>query len=160
MTPQEQELINGSFDRLSQLESQPRDPEAERLIAQGLAGAPHAIYALVQTVLVQDEALRLANARIEELQAQTSATAAGTAAGKFPRQHAGGFQRPRAARLGAERTYGGRQSAAGPAAAGPAAAGPAAAAGISGCSRLWLGRIVSRHRSLNRRWRHRRLTVA
>jgi uncharacterized protein len=75
MTPQEQELINGLFDRLSQLESQLRDPEAERLIAQGLAGAPHAIYALVQTVLVQDEALRLANARIEELQAQTSATA-------------------------------------------------------------------------------------
>ncbi len=75
MTPQEQELIKGLFDRLSQLESQPRDPEAERLIAQGLAGAPHAIYALVQTVLVQDEALRLANARIEELQARTSAAA-------------------------------------------------------------------------------------
>ena len=75
MTPQEQELIKGLFDRLSQLESQPRDPEAERLIAQGLAGAPYAVYALVQTVLVQDEALRLANARIEELQAQTSAAA-------------------------------------------------------------------------------------
>ena len=75
MTPQEQELINGLFDRLSQLESQPRDPGAERLIAQGLAGAPHAIYALVQTVLVQDEALKRANARIEELQAQTSAAA-------------------------------------------------------------------------------------
>ena len=75
MTPQEQELIKGLFDRLSQLESQPRDPEAARLIAQGLAGAPHAIYALVQTVLVQDEALKLANARIEELQAQTGATA-------------------------------------------------------------------------------------
>ena len=75
MTPQEQELIKGLFDRLSQLESQPRDPEAERLIAQGLAGAPHAIYVLVQTVLVQDEALKLANARIEELQAQTSAAA-------------------------------------------------------------------------------------
>src|SRR6516162_8227520 len=75
MTPQEQELIKGLFDRLSQLESQPRDPEAERLIAQGLAGAPHAIYVLVQTVLVQDEALKRANARIEELQAQTSAAA-------------------------------------------------------------------------------------
>ena len=75
MTPQEQELIKGLFNRLSQLESQPRDPEAERLIAQGLASAPHAIYALVQTVLVQDEALKRANARIEELQAQTIATA-------------------------------------------------------------------------------------
>jgi uncharacterized protein len=40
-----------------------------------LVRAPHATYALVQTVLVQDEALKLANARIEELQAQTSATA-------------------------------------------------------------------------------------
>ena len=75
MTPQEQELIKGLFDRLSQLESQPRDPEAERLIAQGLARGPHAIYALVQAVLVQDEALKLANARIEELQVQTSAAA-------------------------------------------------------------------------------------
>jgi len=75
MTPQEQELITGLFDRLSQLESQARDPAAERLIAQGLVRAPHAIYALVQTVLVQDEALKLANARIEELQTQTSAAA-------------------------------------------------------------------------------------
>jgi uncharacterized protein len=75
MTPQEQEFIKGLFDRLSQLESQPRDPEAVRLIAQGLTGAPHAIYPLVQTVLLQDEALKRANARIEELQVQTSATA-------------------------------------------------------------------------------------
>jgi len=75
MTPQEQELIKGLFDRLSELESQARDAAAERLIGQGLARAPHAIYALVQTVLVQDEALKLANARIEELQAQTSAEA-------------------------------------------------------------------------------------
>jgi hypothetical protein len=75
MTPQEQELIQGLFDRLSQLETQERDPAADRLIAQGLVRAPHATYALVQTVLVQDEALKLANARIEELQAQTSATA-------------------------------------------------------------------------------------
>jgi hypothetical protein len=75
MTPQEHELIKGLFDRLSQLESQPRDPEAARFIAQGLTSAPHAIYPLVQTVLLQDEALKRANARIEELQAQTSAAA-------------------------------------------------------------------------------------
>ena len=75
MTPHEQELIKDLFDRLSQLESQRRDPEAERLIADGLARAPHATYPLVQTVLVQDEALKLANARIEELQMQTSAAA-------------------------------------------------------------------------------------
>jgi uncharacterized protein len=69
MTPQEHELISGLFDRLSRLETQPRDAEAERAIAEGLSRAPHAIYALVQTVLVQDEALKAANARIEQLQA-------------------------------------------------------------------------------------------
>src|SRR5262249_60380623 len=83
MTPQEQELINGLFERLSQLEAQPRDPEAERLIAQGLSRAPHAIYALVQTVLVQDEALKLANARIEELQAAAGPAEAPRGSGSF-----------------------------------------------------------------------------
>jgi uncharacterized protein len=72
MTPQEQELVNELFDRLAKLESNPRDPDAERLIADGLRRAPHAVYALVQTALVQDEALKRANARIEELQAQTA----------------------------------------------------------------------------------------
>jgi hypothetical protein len=72
MTPQERELINSLFDRLRPLESNPRDGEAERAIADGLTRAPHAVYALVQTVLVQDEALKRANARIEELQAGNS----------------------------------------------------------------------------------------
>jgi uncharacterized protein len=70
MTPQEQELVNELFDRLAKLESSSRDPDAERLIADGLRRAPHAVYALVQTALVQDEALKLANARIEGLEAQ------------------------------------------------------------------------------------------
>jgi hypothetical protein len=70
MTPQEQALVDELFDRLAGLENGPRDPEAERVIADGLRRAPHAVYALVQTALVQDEALKRANARIEELQAQ------------------------------------------------------------------------------------------
>src|SRR5689334_23171244 len=75
MTPQESELVDELFNRLAQLETAQRDPEAERLIAAGLRRAPHAVYALVQTVLLQDEALRRANARIEELQVQTNAAA-------------------------------------------------------------------------------------
>src|SRR6185312_5995843 len=67
MTPQEAQLIEDLFNRLANLESAPRDAEAERIIATGLARAPHAVYALVQTVLVQDEALRRADARIREL---------------------------------------------------------------------------------------------
>jgi len=72
MTPQEQELVNELLDRLAKLEGNPRDPDGERLIADGLRRAPHAVYALVQTALVQDEALKRANARIEKLQAQTA----------------------------------------------------------------------------------------
>jgi hypothetical protein len=67
MTPQERQLVDELFDRLAQLENQPRDPQADRAIADGLARAPHALYPLVQTVLVQDEALKMAEQRIREL---------------------------------------------------------------------------------------------
>jgi uncharacterized protein len=68
MTPQERQLIDDLFDRLSKLESAPRDPDAVAAISQGLRRAPNAVYALVQTVLLQDEALKRANARIQELE--------------------------------------------------------------------------------------------
>jgi uncharacterized protein len=70
MTPQERQLIDDLFDRLSKLEGSPRDAGAEAAIRDGLRRAPNATYALVQTVLVQDEALKRANAHIEELEAQ------------------------------------------------------------------------------------------
>jgi hypothetical protein len=69
MTPQEQRLVDDLFDRLATLETNPRDPDAERRVAAGLTRAPHAVYALVQTTLLQDEALKRASERIEELQA-------------------------------------------------------------------------------------------
>jgi hypothetical protein len=68
MTPQERQLVDDLFDRLSKLENAPRDPDAAAAIAQGLRIAPNAIYALVQTVLLQDEALKRANGRIQELE--------------------------------------------------------------------------------------------
>jgi uncharacterized protein len=68
MTPQEQKLVTELFDRLATLEDRPRDPDAERLIAEGMQRAPNAVYALVQTTLLQDEALRNADARIRELE--------------------------------------------------------------------------------------------
>ena len=69
MTPQERQLIDDLFDRLARLENTPRDPEAMSAIMQGLRTAPNAVYALVQTALVQDEALKRANSRIQELEA-------------------------------------------------------------------------------------------
>jgi len=73
MTPEERDLVTQLFDRLAALEDAQRDPEAERLIRDGLRQAPNAPYALVQTVLVQDEALKRADARIRELEAGTEA---------------------------------------------------------------------------------------
>src|SRR5262247_2876433 len=68
MTPEERNLVVELFDRLAALEDAQRDPDAERLIRDGLRQAPNAPYALVQTVLVQDEALKRADARIRELE--------------------------------------------------------------------------------------------
>jgi len=70
MTPQERKLIDELFDRLASLERNPRDPDAVRAINDGLQQAPNALYPLVQTALVQDEALKRADARIRELEQQ------------------------------------------------------------------------------------------
>ena len=87
MTPQEQALVNELFDRLAKLESNSRDRDAERLIADGLRQAPHAVYALVQTALVQDEALKLANAADRGI-AGAGRRPGATARRQLPRQHA------------------------------------------------------------------------
>ena len=76
MTPEERNLVIELFDRLATLEDAQRDPEAERLIRDGLRQAPNALYALVQTVLVQDEALKRADGRIRELESASAAEAA------------------------------------------------------------------------------------
>ncbi|WP_342737943.1 DUF2076 domain-containing protein [Bradyrhizobium sp. B117] len=69
MTPQERQLVDELFDRLSKLENAPRDPDAITAISDGLRKAPGAVYALVQTTLLQDEALKRAHNRIQELEA-------------------------------------------------------------------------------------------
>jgi hypothetical protein len=68
MQQQERELIADLFGRLQQFENQPRDPEAERLIASYVARQPASPYLLAQTAIVQEEALKQAKARIAELE--------------------------------------------------------------------------------------------
>lgn len=70
MTPQERKLLDELFDRLASLENAPRDADAVRAINEGIDRAPNALYPLVQSVLVQDEALKRADARIRELEAE------------------------------------------------------------------------------------------
>jgi hypothetical protein len=61
-------MISELFDRLASLENAPRDADAYNAIDDGMQRAPNALYPLVQTVLVQDEALKRADARIRELE--------------------------------------------------------------------------------------------
>ena len=68
MTPQERQLVDDLFDRLAKVEGAPRDSEATAAIQDGLRKAPNALYVLVQTVLLQDEALKRAGMRIQELE--------------------------------------------------------------------------------------------
>ena len=69
MTPQERQLVDDLIDRLAKVDGAPRDRDAVAAIGQGLQRAPNALYALVQTVLLQDEALKRANGRIQSLEA-------------------------------------------------------------------------------------------
>ena len=83
MTPQERQRVADLFDRLAQLENSPRERDAVAAIAEGLNQAPNAPYALVQTVLIQEEALARANERIQELEDALG--------GAEPAQSDGGF---------------------------------------------------------------------
>ena len=76
MQSEERDLIAGLFGRLNGFEAQPRDPEADRLIGQSIANQPGAPYLLVQTVLVQEQALKAAQTRIAELEAKVAAAPA------------------------------------------------------------------------------------
>jgi hypothetical protein len=70
VTPQEEQLLNSLVDRLNQTSLQEKDPDAEALLNQRLAGNPDAVYMLAQTVLVQNIALDQARAQISQLQQQ------------------------------------------------------------------------------------------
>jgi len=74
MTPQERDLITALFARLEAQVKQPqnveRDEEAEALIQSAAAAQPDATYLLVQTVLIQELALRDAEARLAGLERQ------------------------------------------------------------------------------------------
>lgn len=74
MTPEEQQLIESLFQRLTQSAAQsgPRDPQAEALIEQRVQSLPGAAYYMTQTLLVQERALRQAEARLASQPQQSS----------------------------------------------------------------------------------------
>jgi uncharacterized protein len=70
MSPEERDLIQGLFDRMRGYGRPEKDMQAEQLINQSMRSNPDAGYMLVQSVLVQDQALQQADARIQELEAR------------------------------------------------------------------------------------------
>jgi uncharacterized protein len=68
MTPHETALVTTLLERLKKTESPDKDPEAETLIRQTTAEQPDAAYHLVQTVLIQDLSLHVAQTRIAKLE--------------------------------------------------------------------------------------------
>jgi hypothetical protein len=74
MTPQERDLIESVFTRLAQTAGAPKDSEAQALIAERIRAMPDASYCLVQAVLVQEEYLKQAQARITELEQRLAAS--------------------------------------------------------------------------------------
>jgi hypothetical protein len=83
MNSEEKTVISSIFDRLRSAESQVRDPEAERFIAERVSSQPYAPYAMAQTIFVQEQALNQMNARIEELQAENARLAQAQSSGGF-----------------------------------------------------------------------------
>ncbi|MDY8108764.1 DUF2076 domain-containing protein [Fulvimarina sp. 2208YS6-2-32] len=74
MDRNEQTMIRDLFGKLSQAEqtAPPRDPEADRFIRESVESQPGAPYYMAQTIIVQEQALEAAKARIDELERQGS----------------------------------------------------------------------------------------
>jgi hypothetical protein len=68
MSPEERQLLTGLFERVRAAAGNPRDTEAEALIAEATKAQPYAPYLLAQTVIIQDQALNAANERLQALE--------------------------------------------------------------------------------------------
>jgi hypothetical protein len=72
MTPQERELILGVVQRLRTANLTQKDSEAERLILTEIGSQKDALYLLTQAVIVQEQGLRHAQERIQQLESACS----------------------------------------------------------------------------------------
>ena len=140
MQSQERDLIAGLFDRLKPFESQPRDPEAEALIRDLATRQPASPYLLVQTVLVQEQALKAAQERIAELEAKAgTAPAASGFLGSAPKIGPWGAQPAAPAPIPATRSPLQAALAPQPAGGGFLRSAMATAAGVAGGALLFEG---------------------
>jgi len=79
MNPQERQIIDDLFDKLRHVEQQsgPREPNAETHIRSRIERQPGAPYYMAQTIVMQEQALQTAQARIAELEDELARRPAG-----------------------------------------------------------------------------------
>jgi hypothetical protein len=85
MTPQERELIQSVANRLRGVNLPGKDADAERLIQTDIGGQPDALYLLTQAVIVQEQGLKHAEARIRQLEADLQTARQQAAQGAAPK---------------------------------------------------------------------------
>ncbi len=94
MNDQEREVIADIFRRLEQVANQPRDPEAERFIAEKLRQQPYAPYAMAQAIFVQEQALARLQQENEQLRSEMEHASRQPQQGGFLSSIFGGGARP------------------------------------------------------------------
>lgn len=83
MTPEERNLLTELFERVRSSAGNRRDPDAEAFIADNVRAQPYAPYLLAQAVIVQEEALKNAAAKIEQLERDLEEARASQGGGGF-----------------------------------------------------------------------------
>jgi uncharacterized protein len=151
VTPEERQLISGLFDRMRSFGVPVKDREAEVLINQSVRSFPDAPYMLVQSALVQEQALEQAHAHIQDLEENLRALEekqgrASSGAGSFLGGLFGGGRAPAPSSTGNQSPWRQDQPAAAPAPSGgfmhsamTTAAGVAGGVLVSGAIRDMLG---------------------
>jgi uncharacterized protein len=79
MDQNERRIIDDLFEKLGRVErdAPPRDPEAEALIRQHVGSQPGAPYYMAQAIVVQEQALANAQARVQELERRVAGRPSG-----------------------------------------------------------------------------------
>ncbi|MDE1996284.1 MAG: DUF2076 domain-containing protein [Rhizobiaceae bacterium] len=70
MSPEERQLLSSLFDRVRSAAGSQRDTEAEAFINQSIREQPYAPYFLSQAVVVQEQGMKAAADRIQQLEAR------------------------------------------------------------------------------------------
>src|ERR1700710_1026914 len=70
MSPEERQLLSSLFDRIRSAASTPRDADAEAFISQSIRDQPYAPYLLSQAVILQEQGMKAAADRIQQLEAR------------------------------------------------------------------------------------------